>query len=150
MRARSDESLGNSVSARPRVALLSSQPMRFHSVSCFSTTAGDSVRVGHGAYPDLFVPLFGEAAARNAAAAVAAVEALLGRALDQDAVRQGLAAASSPGRLEVVGRHPLIVLDGAHNPDAADALVGALPEAFAWHRLHLVMACFACAMAGSS
>ena len=102
-----------------------------------------SVRVGHGAYPDLFVPLFGEAAARNAAAAVAAVEALLGRALDQDAVRQGLAAASSPGRLEVVGRHPLIVLDGAHNPDAADALVGALPEAFAWHRLHLVMACFA-------
>ena len=47
--------------------------------------------------------------------------------------------ADSPGRLEVVGRHPLIVLDGAHNPAAAEALAAALREAFAWTRLHLVV-----------
>jgi dihydrofolate synthase/folylpolyglutamate synthase len=49
---------------------------------------------------------------------------------------------TSPGRLEVVGRHPLVVLDGAHNPAAAEALAVALPETFAGDRLHLVMAVF--------
>jgi folylpolyglutamate synthase/dihydropteroate synthase len=49
---------------------------------------------------------------------------------------------TSPGRLEVVGRRPLVVLDGAHNPAAAEALATALPETFAGERLHLVMAVF--------
>jgi dihydrofolate synthase/folylpolyglutamate synthase len=101
-----------------------------------------SVRGAHAAYDDLFVPLFGEPSARNAAASIAAMEALLGRSLDDSAVRQALASASSPGRVEVMSRHPLIVLDGAHNPDAAGALVDVLRESFVWRRLHLVMACF--------
>jgi dihydrofolate synthase/folylpolyglutamate synthase len=91
-------------------------------------------------YGDLSLPLFGEHAARNAAAAVAAVEALLDRSLSIDATREALTETISPGRLEVVGRHPLIVLDGAHNPAAAKALSYALPEAFAWDRLHIVLA----------
>jgi dihydrofolate synthase/folylpolyglutamate synthase len=36
----------------------------------------------------------------------------------------------------------LVVLDGAHNPDAAESLVAALQEAFQWDRLHLVLAMF--------
>lgn len=96
----------------------------------------------HGRYEDVLLPLHGEHAARNAAGAVAALECLLDRALDGEAVRGALGAASSPGRLEVVGRHPLVVLDGAHNPAAAEALVSALPEAFAWERLHLVIGVF--------
>ena len=94
-------------------------------------------------YEDLVLPIHGEHAAHNAAAAVAAVEALLERALDEDAVRGAFAGATVPGRLEVVGRHPLIVLDGAHNPAAAEALTAALPEAFAWERLRLVVGVFA-------
>jgi folylpolyglutamate synthase/dihydropteroate synthase len=39
-----------------------------------------------------------------------------------------------------VSRHPLVVLDGAHNPHAARALAETLPEAFVWKRLHLVIA----------
>jgi dihydrofolate synthase/folylpolyglutamate synthase len=101
------------------------------------------VRGLHATYPDLFVPLFGEQAARNAAASVAALEALLGRALDHRAVRTALSGVTSPGRLEVVSRHPLVVLDGAHNPDAMAAVVAALPEAFRWERLHLVVGMFA-------
>jgi dihydrofolate synthase/folylpolyglutamate synthase len=93
-------------------------------------------------YEDVFLPLFGEQAARNAAASVAACETLLGRSLGQESVREALAAATSPGRIEVVGRRPLVVLDGAHNPDAAEALASALSEAFRWSRLHLVMAMF--------
>ena len=94
-------------------------------------------------YEDLVLPIHGEHAAHNAAAAVAAVEALLERALDEDAVRGAFAGATVPGRLEVVGRHPLIVLDGAHNPAAAEALAAAMPEAFAWERLRLVVGVFA-------
>lgn len=99
-----------------------------------------AVRTPRGTYDDLFVPLFGEHAARNAAAALTAVEALFARALSTDAVRAALASTSSPGRLEVVSRQPLIVLDGAHNPAGASALAAALPEAFTWERLHLVLA----------
>ncbi|MGH2696718.1 MAG: glutamate ligase domain-containing protein, partial [Actinomycetota bacterium] len=77
--------------------------------------------------------------ALNAATAIVAAESFLGTALTEDALREALAGATSPGRLEVVSRHPLVVLDGAHNPDAARALAEALPEAFVWDRLHLVI-----------
>ena len=90
-------------------------------------------------YPDLVLPLHGEHQARNAAAAVAACETLLGRPLDQGSLGEALAGAVSPGRLEVVSRHPLVVLDGAHNPAATEALASALGEAFVWGRLILVL-----------
>jgi dihydrofolate synthase/folylpolyglutamate synthase len=101
-----------------------------------------SIRGRHGTYQDLFFPLIGEELARNAAAAVAAVESFLGRALDADAVRSALASTVSAGRMEVVNRRPLVVLDGAHNPDAAQAVASALLEAFTWNRLHLVIGMF--------
>jgi dihydrofolate synthase/folylpolyglutamate synthase len=102
-----------------------------------------TVRGVHGRYENLFLPLFGEQLARNAAVALVACESLLGRALDERSVRGALEAAASPGRLEVVGRRPLILVDGAHNPDAAEALATALRDAFTWQRLHLVMGMFA-------
>jgi dihydrofolate synthase/folylpolyglutamate synthase len=86
-----------------------------------------------GDYEDIFLPLHGEHQAHNAACALAAVEAFLGGgagALDVEAVRAGFAAASSPGRLEVVRRSPTIVLDGAHNVASAQALVAAMTDAF--------------------
>jgi dihydrofolate synthase / folylpolyglutamate synthase len=90
-------------------------------------------------YEGFLLPLHGAHQAENAATATAAAEAFLGRALDEDALRQALDGATSPGRLEVVSRHPLVVLDGAHNPEAAGALAAALPEAFTWQDLHLVV-----------
>jgi dihydrofolate synthase / folylpolyglutamate synthase len=99
-----------------------------------------AVRGLYQSYDDLFLPMFGEHAARNAAAAVASVEALLGRALDQVATREALAGVTSAGRLEVVGRSPLVILDGAHNPAGAEALAVAMREFFTWDRLHLVLA----------
>jgi dihydrofolate synthase/folylpolyglutamate synthase len=102
-----------------------------------------SVRGRYAEYEDLSLPLFGEHAAHSAAAAVVALEAFLERALEEETVRRALGSATSPGRLEVVGRHPLIVLDGAHNPAAVDATTAALGEAFTWDRLHLVLAVFA-------
>ncbi|MGZ8599705.1 MAG: bifunctional folylpolyglutamate synthase/dihydrofolate synthase [Actinomycetota bacterium] len=105
---------------------------------------GQAIRVRglRATYEDLVLPIHGEHAAHSAAAAMAAVEALLERALDEGSVRRALAGATAPGRLEVAGRHPLIVFDGAHNPAAAEALATALPEAFTWDRLHLVVGIF--------
>ena len=101
-----------------------------------------SVRGLHATYDEILLPLYGDHAAHSAAAAVVAVEALLERGLDRGAVRIALGSASAPGRLEVVSRRPLVVLDGAHNPAAAEALAQALPETFTWDRLHLVMGVF--------
>ena len=98
-----------------------------------------SIRGLHGTYDDLFLPLFGVHQLDNACAAVVAAEAFLNHELSNDEVRDALGGVTSPGRLEVVSRHPLVVLDGAHNPDAAVALATALPEAFVWKRLHLVI-----------
>jgi dihydrofolate synthase/folylpolyglutamate synthase len=99
-----------------------------------------SLRTPRATYEDLFLPLFGRYTAANAAAGVVAFEALTEHGLEQDALREGLAAVRVPGRLEVVGREPLVVLDGAHNPDGAAALAQAFAETFAWERLHLVVA----------
>jgi dihydrofolate synthase/folylpolyglutamate synthase len=102
-----------------------------------------AIRGLHATYDDILLPIYGEHAAHNAAAAAVAVEALLERPLDRDAVRLALGAATSPGRLEVAARRPLVILDGAHNPAAARALAEALPDTFTWDRLHLVMGVFA-------
>ncbi|HWH34045.1 MAG TPA: Mur ligase family protein [Acidimicrobiales bacterium] len=79
-------------------------------------------------YDQLFVPLHGAHQGDNAAAAVAAAEAFFGRPLDPEVVRQGLAGVQVPGRFEVVGRRPLVVLDGAHNPDGCRAAATTLGD----------------------
>ena len=76
--------------------------------------------------PDIDVPLHGPHQSRNAAVAIAAASAFLGRSLQPAAVVRGLAEVRMPARLEVVGERPRIILDGAHNPDAARALTVAM------------------------
>jgi dihydrofolate synthase/folylpolyglutamate synthase len=101
-----------------------------------------SVRGARGSYGDVFLPVFGEQAARNAAASIVACEELLARPLDDRLVREALAAVRVPGRMEVAARHPLVLLDGAHNADAMTALVATLRESFTWQRLHAVVGMF--------
>lgn len=94
-------------------------------------------------YEDLFLPFHGTHMAQNAAVAIAAVEAFLGggeQPLDLDVLKAGLAAATSPGRLEVVRRSPTVLVDAAHNPAGARALRDGLGEAFTFTRLVGVVA----------
>jgi dihydrofolate synthase/folylpolyglutamate synthase len=96
-----------------------------------------------GAYEQVFLPLHGAHQAHNAACALAAVEAFLGGGqglLDVDAVREGFASVTSPGRLEAVRGGPTVLLDAAHNTAAAEALVTALRDEFAFERLVGVVA----------
>jgi dihydrofolate synthase/folylpolyglutamate synthase len=87
-----------------------------------------------GVYPEVFLPLHGEHQAHNALIALAAVEAFFGagaeRQLDVDAVREGFANASSPGRLERMRSAPTVFIDAAHNPAGAAALTQALADEF--------------------
>lgn len=96
-----------------------------------------------GRYDEVFLPLFGEHQASNAAVALATVEAFLGggsQPLDPDLVRAGFAAVTSPGRLEVVRRSPTVVVDAAHNPHGARALAEAIADGFEFTRLVGVVA----------
>ena len=81
-------------------------------------------------YDDVYLPVHGRHQFDNFAVAVAAVEELTGRPLDPDAVREGAAATTTPGRLEVAGNSPLIVLDGAHNPQAFELLAESIDAEF--------------------
>lgn len=99
-----------------------------------------------GRYDEVFLPLHGAYQAQNAACALAAVEAFLGGgtgSLDPEAVRQGFADVSSPGRLEVVRSSPTVLVDAAHNPHGMAATVSALGDAFSFTYLVAVVACLA-------
>jgi dihydrofolate synthase/folylpolyglutamate synthase len=101
-----------------------------------------------GTYEDIFLPLFGEHQAGNAACALAAVEAFAGVSddaagdlgLDPDLVREAFAGVRSPGRLEVVRRSPTIIIDAAHNPAGLAATVAAVQEDFTFRHLTGVFA----------
>lgn len=88
-------------------------------------------------YDEVFLPLYGAHQAQNAALALAAVEAFVGGddALDAEIVREAFAEVTSPGRLEVIRRSPTIVLDAAHNPHGAEAVVEAIGDSFAFDPL---------------
>jgi len=101
-----------------------------------------SVRGRAGSYSELFLPLFGEHQAHNAALAIAAVESFLGdgsQALVTDVLEEGLASVTSPGRLELIGIEPTVIVDAAHNPHGAASLVAALGKYFAFEEFCVVV-----------
>ena len=79
---------------------------------------------------EALVPLRGAHQAANAACALAAAEAFVGRRLTDQEVRSGFGHVSNPAHLEYFGEGPAAVVDVAHNPHGAAALAGALEEAF--------------------
>ena len=91
------------------------------------------LRTPGATYPEVLVSMRGPHQGDNAACAVAAAEAFFAAALDPEVVEVALGNVVVPGRMEVVGRRPLTLLDGAHNVAGMRTLAGALTEEFA-HR----------------
>ena len=89
-----------------------------------------TVRTPFERYEDVLVSLHGIHQGVNAATAIVAAEAFLGRALGQDVVASTLRVARMPGRMELISRKPMIVVDGAHNPAGVRALCATLDGAF--------------------
>jgi dihydrofolate synthase/folylpolyglutamate synthase len=101
-----------------------------------------TVRGIAGVYRDLFLPLFGDHQGRNAALAIAAVESFLGsgsQRLVSDVLAEGLGTATSPGRLQIIGTDPTVLVDAAHNPHGAAALAAALGSYFTFDELVVVL-----------
>ncbi|SDZ11926.1 bifunctional folylpolyglutamate synthase/dihydrofolate synthase [Herbiconiux ginsengi] len=105
-----------------------------------------SVRGLAGTYREIFLPLYGNHQGHNAAVAVAAVESFIGggtQALTEGVVTEGFATATSPGRLQLVGTEPTVLVDAAHNPGGAVALAAALGEYFTFDKVVAVIAVLA-------
>lgn len=96
-----------------------------------------SVKTKHAHYEQVFIPLFGRHQGTNAALAIGAVEEFFDRPLDEDVVRAALERVTSPGRMEVLLRSPLVIVDAAHNPagmlSAKDAILGDFASIRHWH-----------------
>ena len=81
-------------------------------------------------YPDVFVPLHGRHQGDNAVVALTAVETFFAAPLSGELVTEGFAEVLMPGRFEVMGHQPLVIIDGAHNPPGADVCASVFFEDF--------------------
>ncbi|MDO8715526.1 MAG: Mur ligase family protein, partial [Dehalococcoidales bacterium] len=90
---------------------------------------------------DLTIPLLGRYQLDNAATSVAALEVLVekGFHISKESITGGLAKVNWPGRLQVLSRQPLVVVDGSHNTESAGKLRQALKEYFEFDRAILII-----------
>ena len=90
---------------------------------------------------ELSIPLLGQYQLENATAAVAALEVLAEKnsRINKNSIVAGLAKVSWPGRLQVLSHHPLVVVDGAHNPYSANKLREALEHYFNFDQAILIL-----------
>ncbi len=92
--------------------------------------------------PNLRTSLPGDHQHNNTALAICILELLARQnqvVLNPEAVAGGIAEVLWPARLEILEREPTVILDGAHNPQGAEALRAALKGSFSYRNLHLVL-----------
>jgi dihydrofolate synthase/folylpolyglutamate synthase len=99
---------------------------------------------GYNTYDNLSVPLYGKHQIINAAAAIRVYEVLhkkghMKQPLCEPSIRKGLAQVKVQGRFEVVSHNPTVIIDGAHNPEAARALSHTLKEMYPHQKIVLVV-----------
>ena len=86
---------------------------------------------------DLFLPLLGDHQMYNASVVLGIADALIARGwvITEEHIREGIASVSWPGRFDIVGRDPLFIIDGGHNPQCIDALVKNIVDYLAGRRV---------------
>lgn len=100
-------------------------------------------------YPHLRLSLPGAFQPENAGVVLTVLSVLrkmsqdLDKALQETVIRQGFSEVSWPGRFEIIHDHPLIIADGAHNPDAAAALAASIKSCLQGRELIYMMGVFA-------
>ena len=96
-----------------------------------STTLNGTI-FNYGERDDLKISLLGSYQPRNAAIVLCAVDILkgLGLKIGEEAIRQGLAQAKWPARFEIIGHSPIVIFDGAHNPQGIRAAVDSIKSYF--------------------
>ena len=94
----------------------------------------------YGAYTDLRLSLLGCHQIQNVQTVLTAVEVLgtRGITVPETALRQGLEAATWPARFEKLSDDPLVVYDGAHNPQGIGALMDSLQTYFPERKVNII------------
>lgn len=93
-----------------------------------------------GEYSELKISLLGSYQPRNAAIVISAVKILRenGFEISESAMREGLSSASWQGRFEILSKDPLVIFDGAHNPQGIEAAVESIELYFKEEKVALV------------
>lgn len=94
-------------------------------------------------YRQYSLAMMGEHQILNAATAVEAIRAA-GIEVSEEAVREGLAKASNPGRFEVIREKPYVIIDGSHNPDAVTAMCRTFSEFTRRNKIKRTLLIFGC------
>lgn len=95
-------------------------------------------------YGNLIIKMSGEHQVKNASTALMAIDVLSRSGklrFDETSVRKGLRKALWPGRFETVSRNPLIILDGAHNPDGVKNLAKTIKLHYPDKKINVIFAC---------
>jgi dihydrofolate synthase/folylpolyglutamate synthase len=101
----------------------------------------NGVDFNYGKYENLQASLLGLYQVRNAVTAVTAAEVLIERGynITEKSLREGLFTAHWPGRLELLRRDPVVIVDGAHNPQGASALAESMGALFPGKKINFVV-----------
>ncbi|MHB1356759.1 MAG: bifunctional folylpolyglutamate synthase/dihydrofolate synthase [Anaerolineae bacterium] len=126
-----------------RNALLSYVPDSWHWQLCSADLWHQTFTLTHSNAEtglSLQIPLLGEHQLENAATAVATIAVLRDRgySVSDQAVQTGLRSVVWPGRMEVLGQNPLVVLDGAHNGHSIERLLVALRAYLHYNKVILI------------
>jgi len=93
-------------------------------------------------YEEIHLGLKGVHQFKNAATSMMALELLrqyFAFLIDEEPLREGMLKAINPGRLEVVSREPLVVMDGAHNPHGTKVIAESVPRLFQYKNCVLIL-----------
>ena len=114
-------------------------PADFDSIHLVSASLEGQV-FDWGPYLGIHLPLLGKHQLYNAAVVLTIVKALRERGLtiSDEAMREGIASVSWPGRFELVARNPLFIVDGGHNPQCIEALVNNVRDYLGGKRLTIL------------
>ena len=93
-----------------------------------------------GEYKDMSIGLLGMYQPRNASVVINAVQILRRRGIEitDDALRAGLSKAKWQGRFEIISRDPLMIFDGAHNPQGISSAVESIKTYFGDNKVYLL------------
>jgi dihydrofolate synthase/folylpolyglutamate synthase len=124
---------------RPEALWLAGRDFAVESAELAEGGRSLDLRTPEGHYNEVYLPLHGRHQADNFVAALAGAEAFFGKPLEQALVTKAAAAVTSPGRLEVVQKTPLVVLDGAKNVAGAESSAIAVNEELAGGRSRVMV-----------
>jgi dihydrofolate synthase/folylpolyglutamate synthase len=99
---------------------------------CVNRMTLDGTDFDFGEHKNMHLPLLGTYQPHNAANALSAIDLLrrMDVLIDEQAVKAGLAAVAWPARFEVIGKAPLVIADGGHNPEGIDSAVRSIRAYF--------------------